>query len=326
MQIDNLHTLSISIFIIICLWLWILFVWNYLRREKLKQKYQLLFDQHKSFYLRYISLICAVIFTAISLFEIHSYSNTSSQKESIDVVFVLDVSKSMNTQDLNDSSLSRIEYAQSQLQDYILNAPDNRYALVIFAGDSISISPLSHNIENIINNIARVDYRNIAKQWTDIQTALELWYKRFEISENNTGKALILISDGWDEDTQIDTQAIKDINTNKIPSFIFGVWSSAGGKIPLWVDRFWKTIYQSYQWNTVITKLNDRFLKNVAENIGGHYNSLVDFWDQLDEIKTSAIYSSWDRYKHDISWKIAIIIALLYIIYLVFPYLPTWKK
>lgn len=208
----------------------------------------------------------------------------------------------------------------------MVQQPQNRYGLVIFAGDALSLSPLSHNIDHLLSNLSRVNYTNIAKQWSYLAQALELGYARFWISPSATGKALILISDGWDSDDTLDIKRLPELNTNNIASFIFWVWSKQGWPIPIWKDPFWKTVFQTYQWQQVNTRLNSTTLKTLAESIDADYNSLENFANQLDTIQTKAGQYSPPRYKKSIAPVLATLGLILFILYLLFPYIWKTKK
>lgn len=71
---------------------------------------------------------------SIGIFKINYFdSSTITHNEGLDIVFVLDVSKSMNTIDIQNNSYSRLEYAKAQIRSYLSSHPENKYALVIFA-------------------------------------------------------------------------------------------------------------------------------------------------------------------------------------------------
>jgi len=294
-----------------------------MRREKIKTVYRLLFTQNKLFYLRYVFLISSLIIISLGIFKISYFGENQSSWESQDVVFVLDVSKSMNTIDIKQGSYSRLDYSKIKISEYMSKYPQNRYGLVIFAGDALSLSPLSNNIDHLLTNLSQVNYTNIAKQWTNLESALELGYARFWISDWNTGKALIVISDGWDSDDTIDSTILSNINPDEIASFVFWVWSGRGWAIPIGKDPFWEIVFQTYQWQQVITKINTSLLKDLADSIDGEYNSLEDLWDQLDTIEKKALQNSLDAYKKSIANILWAISLILFILYLLFPYI--WK-
>lgn len=327
MQIENLNSLSILIFTMICLWSIFLFGYNYCRRERLRKVYRLLFNQNRFFYIRYLCLVMSLIIISLSIFRVSYYDNSSLESEkSIDIVFVLDVSKSMNTIDIQNASYSRLTYAKNIMTEYVSSHPENRYGLIVFAWDGISISPLSNNINGFLTNLTQVDYTNVAQQWTNLEQALELGYTRFGISEDNSWKTLILISDWWDDNDILDSELLDDINSDSIPSFVFWVWTKLGWPIPIGRDRFGNILYQNFEWFRVVTRLNKKLLKNLADSIWWEYNNLENFGSQLNSIKSQAQKKANEKYKKDISGWLAIFATIFFILYLLFPYLYKWEK
>ncbi len=328
MQIDNFTTPSLLIFTSISALVIIFFLQNYLRRESLKQTYTLMFTQSKIFYLRYIFLILAIIISSLSIFKFSHYDTSPSSNSGLDIVFVLDVSKSMNVVDVKVSGTqySRLQYTKKKISEYIISHEQNRYGLVIFAGDGISISPLSENHDRFLTNLAWVNYSNIATQWTDLAKALELWYARFGISENDIGTALVLISDGWDSEDTSELWIFEDINSNEIATQVLGVGTKKWWPIPIWSDAFGTPVFQKYQWNIVTPKLNTRVLKDVANNISWEYGLLTDFENQLDDIEKKSLQNTKDKYKQEYTNILVAIASIFFILYLLFPYYIRWRK
>lgn len=326
MQIDNFHILTLWAWLLLSWWAAVLFYRNYILRERLKAKYTLLFSQSKYFYIRPLSLVLCLIIISLSIFNIHVYQTSLLPSWGQDIVIVLDVSKSMETRDIEDEKYSRLEYAKAQIRSYINSHPENRYSLVIFAGDALSMVPLTNNREHFFHHLSKLNYTHIGKQGTDLVTASELGYTRFGISEWDTGKALILISDGWDQQDTLDTTLLSSLNPDNIASFIFGVGTKRGGPIPIGQDPFWDMLFQTYGWQQVITTLNSDLLKDLAKSLGGSYHHITDFSAQLDTIQTKALQSSQDKHKSDISGVLALLGVILFVFYLLFPYTWLWRK
>ena len=98
------------------------------------------------------------------LFDITSSDRSEPGKSNKDIVFVLDVSKSMLTQDTPQANTSRLDTAKYHIREYVLKYPDHRYSLVIFAGDALSISPLSSNIDHFLTGLSRVGHQQVLHQ------------------------------------------------------------------------------------------------------------------------------------------------------------------
>jgi len=163
MDLTNFTSLSITIFLIILLWGAVLLYRFFIKREKLRKHYTLLFSQSKRYYVKYIFLFLSLAIIALWVFGIKYGVETNTQEVNwIDISFVLDVSKSMNALDFSDweYSVSRLDFTKALLNNYILENPENRYWLVIFAGDAISTSPLTTDHSTFLTFLQNVNYQN----------------------------------------------------------------------------------------------------------------------------------------------------------------------
>jgi len=328
MQLINFNITSILIFLTIIISSSFLIFLFFKKREKLKKKYFLLFNQKNSFYFKYIYLLISLIIILFWIFEIKYWEKEQKIKVNwIDIVFVLDVSKSMNAYDFTDwvYNLSRLNFAKTLIADYISKNSQNRYWLVIFAWDAISISPLTTDSSIFLTFLENIDYRNLSKQWTNLEKAMLLGVNRLNKSnsEEKRTKALILLSDWWDFWEKIDFDYIEKIVTKDITNFIIWIWKTTWTRIPKWQDFLWNIIYQTYKWIQIITKLNEDSLQKLASVIYWGYIKADDItdleWisDKINTLEKKAILKVEWKNKKDF-WRILAILSMLFfVLYLV---------
>lgn len=328
MDFQNHHIL----FIIAIVWMLLCIVfllWRYYtRREKLKKKYVLLFNQNPFHYVRYIVLALSLSIIVFSLFDIEYWNKRQKWTQNgVDIVFVLDVSKSMNVQDvsLKNIKLSRLQYAKNIINNTILESPENRYWLVIFAWDAISASPLTFDHSTFLTFLKNVDYRNLQAQWTNLEKAVELGVMRLTWSgEESRSRAMIILSDWGDSDDSTNTNVIaKILKDDVITSVTIWIWSKKGWKIPNWRDRFGRSIYQKYKWQYVESSLFEWTLKKIASKSWGQYLKVSDtkgfiLSDSLISELEKTILVFWEvEWKSRIArllWLIAFACFVLYLI------------
>ena len=328
MQITNLNSLTITIFIIILLW-WSILLYSFLKkRERLKAFYLLLFNQTKTYYIKYLFLFLSLITVSLWILNIKYWEKTNKQEVNwIDIVYVVDVSKSMNALDFKDGrySISRLDFTKALISNNIANNPENRYWLVIFAGDAVSSSPLTTDHSTFLTFLKNVDYRNLTKQWTNLEKAVQLWVERLYAnkSDDDRAKALILLSDWWDEWEEVDYEYIKWLVSSKnVSSFVIWIWKTTGTKIPVWQDFFWNISYQQYQWQDVVTKLNNNTLNALTTSLDWEYiiaNSVEDLEKislAIESLEKKAIeVAGWENKKD--SWRIlGMISVIFFVVYL----------
>ncbi len=339
MNIENLTIVTVIIFLIIVWGMWILWWKFYTQRKLLAQKYSLLFWKDNSIYTKYIAYFTSLILITLGIFTIQYTSKSSSDKSWnwVDIAFVLDVSKSMNSLDYQNDEyyISRLDYTKELLSDYIIAHPENRYWLVIFAWDAVSASPLTTDHSTFLTFLEGIDYTNLSVQWTNLEKAIELGIQRLFVWVQNTdeerSKALILLSDWWDEGDRVDLDYIKKTLQNKpLSTMVIGVGKKSWAKIPDGRDRFWRIRFQKYQWKEVVTKLNSALLKDVAQAINGPYITIdnLNSWKKIEknleslEKKALTLHSSGE--KKDASRWLAILALLCFLFWLL--YSPQPKK
>jgi tetratricopeptide (TPR) repeat protein len=184
-------------------------------------------------------------------------------RNGIDVMIAIDVSKSMLAQDIKPNRLDRAKQLLNKLIDKLSN---DRVGIVIFAGRAYLQMPLTSDHSAAKMYLASATPETIPAQGTVIADALKMCNASFNSKEKKY-KAVILISDGEDHDeTAIKTaeqMAQEGIVINTI-----GIGSPQGATI---IDETTKEEKKDNEGNTVITKLNEVALSEIAAKGNGNY-------------------------------------------------------
>ncbi len=321
--------MQILIFIFLNVFLILAFVYYFFRQKKFNEKYKLLWNW-KNFYIKYIFLLLSFFILSIWIFWIKYWKTlTTSENKWIDMIFVLDVSKSMNVADLSQD-FTRLDFAKESIWNFISKNVENRYWLVIFSWDAVSVSPLTDDIDIFLTFLEWVDYRNLTKQWTNFEKAFKLWLERFDISSSERSKALVFISDWGDTEDKIDSNILKSLQKKypNIAYFIVGVWTKSGWKIITGQDFFWNLSYQKYNWKEVISKLNEENLEEISDIFKWEYfalsskDSLENLAKNISNLEKKAILKSESNSKND-AWRIlAFVSFLFFIIFFIITHYP----
>ncbi len=326
MELTNFNIYSFLIFFLVLGIIIFLLVKKINNTKKVEKKYEKLFENNKKSFFAEIFLSISLIILLFSIFGIkYSSDKIVNNTEGLDIVFVLDVSKSMNTTDIDWKT--RLNLAKKMIANYIWNNLNNRYWLIIFAWDAVSSSPLTTDYSTFITFLESIDYRNLNKQGSNFSKWILLASKRFAKDENNS-KVVILISDWADSDSQIDYKKIKKIaKDSKINFFTIWIWTEAWWKIFEWFDVWWEKVFKTYKWKYVITKLNKKNLKNISNSLWWKYfmaenkNSLERLNIYLQDLEKNII-SKWIwNNKKDFSRIFAIISFIFFLLYLGF----SWR-
>lgn len=186
-------------------------------------------------------------------------------RKGIDVVLALDVSNSMLATDVAPSRLLRAKAVLNKLVDQL---PDDRIALVLFAGHAYIQMPLTtdHNAARLF--IATAGPAVVSAQGTAIGEALQRSSLAF--GESERFKTVVLFSDGetFDEAAVQQAQALaaKGVMVNTI-----GIGLAEGGSL---FDTTTNTPRRDAQGNVIITKLNEALLQQIATVTNGLYRNL----------------------------------------------------
>ncbi|ODT35019.1 MAG: hypothetical protein ABS67_03160 [Niabella sp. SCN 42-15] len=198
------------------------------------------------------------------------------RREGIDVVFALDLSKSMLAQDV---APSRLERAKELISKMINSMPQNRIGLIWFAGKAYVQMPISgdHGAAKMFVADATPDI--IPMKGTVIGDALEESLKAFGEREAKF-KALVLISDGEDHDEKA-LELSKDLAKRGLMVNTIGIGSPQGSYIP---DSTGENKIDEETGQEVVSRLNEKLLQQIAANTHGVYVRLDNTNDAIKQI------------------------------------------
>lgn len=323
MEITNLNFLSVFLYIIISIIVFYL-AYNWYKKQVFVNLNFKKLSVHKYFFVKYIFLILSFLIILFSIFGIKSWVSNSLKQNWIDIVFVLDVSKSMLVADIwGNDNFTRLDFAKQSISDYITNNLNNRYGLVIFSWDAVSSVPLTSDLNLFSSVLKNVDYRNLISQWTNFTKAFELWFDRFNFTDDKSG-ALIFLSDGWEWTDSIDNDYLSKLKSDKIQVFLWWIWTEKGGKIITWVDVFGRVSYQTYLWDYVVSKYNSDNMKLLSSIFDARYETfsssadIKKFENDISKIETKVIENKASTTKQDFSRTLSFISFFFFILYLVF--------
>lgn len=218
----------------------------------------------KKFALKFLLVVMAFSAGVIALANLRSSRGSEKvNRNGIDVMIALDVSKSMLAQDIKPSRLERAKQVMGKLIDKLNN---DRIGIVVFAGRAYLQMPLTgdHGAAKMYLNAASTDV--VPTQGTVIGDALKMCAASFSTKEKKY-KSIILISDGEDHDEaaiKVAGQLANDgVSVNTV-----GIGSPEGTTL---LDPVTNEIKKDNDGNTVISRLNEDALKNIAETGGGIY-------------------------------------------------------
>ncbi len=189
----------------------------------------------------------------------------------IDVMVVLDVSKSMLTRDIVPN---RLEAAKNAVLSWMQKQEGDRVGMVVFAGEALVQVPLTFDLEAVSLVVSRADVNSVDRGGTDIGKGIEAALSAFDKDDpNKRGKAVLLITDGelTDGASNVD-QACQDAKAMGVPIVAVGIGTRQGSPIPDGVSFWGEPIYKKDQAGNVhISRLDEGTLKKIAQLTDGTF-------------------------------------------------------
>lgn len=198
-----------------------------------------------------------------------SFGDSKKEVKSVgkDIMVCVDLSKSMDAFDIPPTRLEKVKF---ELKKIVSAFNSDRIGLIIFSSESFMQCPLTYD-QNALNLfIETMNTSLVPSSGTDFGPPLQMAIKKIEEDDDKnaqraSSKVIILISDGEDfgENTQ---SALSEIEKLGIKLFTLGIGTEEGGKI--YAASGYK---KDRTGNVVISKLNSRSLRSLADKTGGQY-------------------------------------------------------
>lgn len=251
------------------------------------------------------------------------------KREGVDIVFALDVSRSMLAEDI---APNRLEKAKQVISKIIDNLGSDRVGVIIYAGNSYPLLPITtdHAAANMFLQNASPDL--VSSQGTAINEALEL-AKTYYNNDEQTNRFLVIISDG--EDHQEETkQMAQNLSNEGVKVYTIGVGTEKGGPIPLRESGDLVGYKKDRKGETVITKRNAEVLQNIADIANGKYidgNITENPVKEISSIMANAQKSEFETkqfsdYKDQFQWFLGIGVFFLLLDVFLFEKKTKWVK
>ena len=194
-----------------------------------------------------------------------------------DIMIAIDLSESMNANDIQPSRLEKIKF---ELKKIIDEFSSDRIGIIMFSNEAYIQCPLTYDKNALNLFIETLNTELVPNSGTDFGPPLDLSLDKLltnKIQENDKSKIIILISDG--EDFGENTYEIVDkIKESSIKLFTVGIGTAQGTKITLRNGLFKK----DKNGKEVITKLNSTSLKKIANETKGKYFEISNQINQIN--------------------------------------------
>lgn len=209
---------------------------------------------------------------------------SSESTEGIDIMMALDISGTMQAEDLKPN---RLEAAKQVASDFVIARPNDQIGLVVFAGESFTQCPLTTDHAVLINLFKSVKFGMI-EDGTAIGLGLANAVNRMKDSQTKS-KVIILLTDGSNNRGEIDPQTAAEIaKTYGIRVYAVGVGSHGQARVPVQTPM-------GVQYMMMDSEFDEGTLQRIASTTGGQYfratdnSSLKSIYEQIDQLEKTKL-------------------------------------
>lgn len=203
------------------------------------------------------------------------------KREGIDIVFAVDVSKSMLSEDVAPNRLDKSKQIVSQI---INQLGSDRIGIVAYAGSAFPVLPITTDYSVAKMFLQSMNTDMVSSVGTSFNEAIKLSSTYFD--DKKTSKLLIMISDGEDHNEGAE-EAAEEANKLGIKIITIGVGTEKGGTIPLKRNGIVEGFKRDGNNEVVITKLVPESLTAIAKATKGGYVNGNNTKEVLEYIKNA---------------------------------------
>jgi len=182
------------------------------------------------------------------------------ERKGIDLVFAVDVSVSMNAEDIKPT---RLEKAKFEISQVIQRLKGDRVGIIVFAGSAHYFLPLTSDYEAARLFLDAIETSMIKTQGTVLSSALKTSIAAFT-DESEKFKVLVLVTDGEDHEGASIAIAEKATKTGIVINTI-GVGSTIGSLIPIERNGQIAEYKKDKRGQLITTVLNESILREIAD-------------------------------------------------------------
>src|SRR6184192_611860 len=248
------------------------------------------------------------------------YTYEDVKRRGLDLLFAVDTSRSMLSNDVAPNRLERVKLAA---QDLITELQGDRAGLIAFAGRAFLQAPLTIDYDAAVESINDLDTKTIPEGGTNIGEAIALATQTFGKSAMGN-RALIIFTDGEELSGDAVNEAKKAADAG-VKIFTIGVGTAQGSLIPV-EGKGEGGFVKDAKGQVVKSKLDENRLREIAQATGGIYLHLESgpqtmrqlYTEGLSKLKTAEIDARLssrpiERYEWPLAGAIVALIASLFI-------------
>lgn len=241
--------------------------------------------------IRFFSFLTALFFFVVALAGPKIGTEIREvERSGVNMLIALDLSRSMNAEDISPSRLEKSKFEINRLIDRL---DGDRVGLMVFTGEAFIQSPLTldYSALRLFLDIARTD--QMPTSTTNFNAAMLKAEEAFQSVEDNSDAAdvLLFIADGENHGPDY-SDAARRLSERGVTIFTAGVGTESGGRIPIYENGSLQGYHRDEQGNEVISTLQSQTMRDIASVGGGNYyeisrgsDTIEPFLSRLEELE-----------------------------------------
>lgn len=273
-------------------------VWYFIKRNKQQaelrmstvqgfkaEKSMLPVLRHGLFLLRILALAFFIIAMAKPIST--DVTTRTSTTQGIDIVLSIDVSASMLARDLKPNRLDALKEVAA---DFIKGRPTDRIGLVVYAGESFTLTPVTSDKTVVLNALENLEYNTVLENGTAIGMGLATSVNRLKESEAKS-QVIILLTDGVNNSGFIDPKIASELAVEYgIKTYTIGLGTNGMALSPIGVLP-----NGQFQYGMARVEIDEPLLQEIATTTGGKYyratdnEKLEEIYEEIDSLEKTEI-------------------------------------
>ena len=252
------------------------------------------------------------------------------KREGVDIVFAVDVSKSMLAEDI---APNRLEKGKRIVSEIINELASDRVGIIAYAGQAYPQLPITTDYGAAKMFLQSLNTDMLTSQGTAINEAIKLASTYYN-DEEQTNRVLLIISDGEDHSEGAVLDAVDLATEQGIKIYTIGIGQLKGAPIPIKRNGVLETLKKNSEGEVVITRLNEEVLAEIASDGNGAYINgentaevvelIKETLDQMDKKEFEA--KQFAEFKDQFQWFLGIALLLLFLDIFVLERKTAWLR
>lgn len=275
---------------------------------------------------RLISFMVATLFFIVALAGPKIGTEVREvQRKGVNMMVALDLSTSMNAEDVRPS---RLEKAKFEINRLINRLQGDRIGLLIFTDQAFLQVPFTtdYSALRLFIDIANSD--QMPSGGTNfsaaMRTALESFNSLDEQEQGNAANVLLFVGDGENHGPGYDSE-LQELVEDNVITFSIGIGTPDGASIPVYNENGTLTSYErDSDGNIITTRLESQTMQDIANAGGGEYyeirsgsDNIEPFFSRLDELERGE-FSSQEFADYKNQYQILLVIGLFFLMITLF--------